>query len=104
MKDTIFQTFLGNDVNDGGNQRNPKMVDFINEILPKIETLASSEEENGSSNGSAQDSKEASPIPMDLGTNGISPKMPGVNICARFWKFARKISQFSWKKLKTDFW
>ena len=52
------------------------MVDFINEILPQIETLASSEEENGSSNGhSASNSKEDSPIPMDLGTNGINSKI-----------------------------
>ena len=49
------------------------MVDFINEILPQIETLASSDEENGSSNGSVPGSKEDSPTPMDLGIKMQQP-------------------------------
>ena len=62
--------FIGNDIKDGGNQRNPKVVDFINEILPQIEALASSEDENGSINGNG--SKENSPVPMDI-ENGNAP-------------------------------
>ena len=62
--------FIGNDIEDGGNQRNPKVVDFINEILPQIEALASSEDENGSINGNG--SKEDSPVPMDI-ENGNAP-------------------------------
>ena len=45
-------------------------MDFINEILPQIEALASSEDENGSISGNG--SKEASPVPMDIG-NGTAP-------------------------------
>ena len=70
----MFIFSIGNDTNDGGNQRNPKMVDFINEILPQIEILASSEDENGSASGSKEGSKEASPAPMDIG-NGKKSKI-----------------------------
>ena len=77
--------FIGNDIKDGGNQRNPKVVDFINEILPQIEALASSEDENGSINGNG--SKENSPVPMDI-ENGNGNGQPGDDFNVEQWILA----------------
>lgn len=48
ISDLDFSGFPGNQSNHGGNKRNPKIVDFINEVVPQLEMLASDDESSGS--------------------------------------------------------
>ena len=63
ISDLDFSAFpTSNGKNQGGNRRNPKVIDFIHFVLPQLEMLASSEDcsENGSSG-----SKTPSEVPIE---------------------------------------
>ena len=63
ISDLDFNEFPNNVKKEGGNVRNPKVVDFIHFVLPQLELLASSEDlENG--NGSSG-SKTPSEVPIE---------------------------------------
>ena len=65
ISDLDFSAFPTANINgktQGGNRRNPKVIDFIHFVLPQLEMLASSEDcsENGSSG-----SKTPSEVPIE---------------------------------------
>ena len=51
ISDLDFANFPGNKESEGGNRRNPKMADFINEVVPQLEMLAASEDEENKVKG-----------------------------------------------------
>lgn len=51
ISDLDFSQFPGNGNDLGGNKRNPKLAEFILEILPQIELLASVDEELSTATG-----------------------------------------------------
>ena len=76
----------------GGNQRNPKMEDFINEILPALECLA--HEEDRENSPEVQPMQEGTPPPRPpmglsgsirppgplMGPPGVGPMGPGMMV------------------------
>ena len=79
ISDLDFSTFPQNTKNAGGNKRNPKVVDFITEVLPQLEMLASSEDwENGSSSSGSKTPSEQVPIEAQIQPmmGGKMPQVP----------------------------
>ena len=68
-----------NGLNAGGNRRNPRMVDFINDVLPMLEILATEDATNGSDDNNKMDVDQApessDQVPRTKPPGG--PRMPG---------------------------
>lgn len=73
---SAFPTANINGKNQGGNRRNPKVIDFIHFVLPQLEMLASSEDwENGSSSSGSKTPSEV-PIEAQMQQQPMMKMMP----------------------------